>query len=147
MRDAASAVRRLADHLRNGAPLPAPDRELLATGLERWLAVRGEIQLDKALGLRTWGGVSVSRALVLAERDKLLRGLWRSQTEWRDLPAFAAARLMVISADRYERGRWPRERSRPDAPAGEPAATWWRCLSLGAGIPDAKRMGQVLSGD
>lgn len=145
MHDAHGAIRRLADHLRTGTPLPAIDRDLLATGLEEWLAERGEVPLDKVLGLRTWGGVSVSRAMVLAERDRLLTSLWRSSPEWYGLPPVAAARLISLAAQRYESDRWPRERNRVDAPAAEPAATFWRCLQLGVDLPRSRQLRRILA--
>jgi hypothetical protein len=68
----------------------------------------------------------------------------RTSPEWRDLAPSAAARLMVISASRYEANRFPREREAIDAPAAEPAATWWRIMRSGVRMPAAKRLQQIL---
>jgi hypothetical protein len=119
--------------------------DMMCEGFAAWVEAGGEISLDKAMGLRTRGGVSPARALALEERNALLRDLWLSTPAWAALPPIAAAGVMSLSVRRYEADRWPRERNNDDAPSAEPAATWWRCLRLGAGIPDAKRLGQILS--
>lgn len=100
--------------------------------------------LDDHMGLRSHGGVSAQRAIALNSRDRMLRNLHRSMSDWRDLAPAAAARLMVLSAKRYEDARWPRERDAMSAPPSEPAATWWRILRAGGAVPGAKRLSQIL---
>lgn len=111
--------------------------------LATWLASGAAGSVDQALALRSVGGVSPARALLLAERDDLLRDLHRQH--WPDLAPAAAARVMWQSFDRYERHRAPRERDAIQAPAGEPAAAWWRILRSGAPMPGVERLRQLLS--
>lgn len=100
--------------------------------------------LDHALGLRQRGGISPTRANLLRDRDRHLARLWKTSPDWRDLDPAAAARLMTLSARRYETTRWPRERDALSAPSAEPAATWWRIMRSGAPIPSADRVAQIL---
>ena len=137
------ALRLLRAHLCDGRPLPDDARAVLIAGIDQYLDDGGP--LDRAFGLRQRGGVSVERSRDLAERDRMLRRVWRQVVEWRDQPPASAARMMVQSAQRYERTRWPREQESLDAPAAEPAATWWRILRSSVPVPAAKRLSQVLS--
>ncbi|MBU1550200.1 MAG: hypothetical protein KJ947_11595 [Alphaproteobacteria bacterium] len=125
--------------------MPKAERAFLADCFDAYLDAQGDVPLDRALGLRKWGGVSVARAVALSDRDGLLINIWQGQTEWRSLSPLAAARMMKLSADRYESGRWPRERDQVTAPAAEPAATWWRILQSGVAIPDVRRLQQILT--
>ena len=140
----AEALEILASHLRHGVQIPEDARKVLAEGIEAYLADPRNAQLDRALGLRTRGGVSPGRAKMLAERDILLRRLWKVAGPWRDLDPAAAARLMTLSASRYVTTRWPRENDALSAPSAEPAATWWRIMRAGAPIPSAERVAQIL---
>ncbi|RWM21733.1 MAG: hypothetical protein EOR73_09985 [Mesorhizobium sp.] len=103
-----------------------------------------EKSLDRRLGIRRRGGVSLARRTILGQRDLLLQTLWRNSPTWSDLAPSAAARVMVQVASRYQTNRWPRERHFIAAPVVEPDATWWKILNLGLPIPDAKRLQQIL---
>src|SRR5688500_7885747 len=102
----ASAIVHLLHHLTEGSPLPPETTAQLAGAIE--LHLNEDVPLDRAIGLKKHGGVSPSNARALNERDQLLRQLWRTSPEWRDLAPSAAARLMAISASRYETNRFPR---------------------------------------
>lgn len=138
-------LRALADHLRTGAPLQPDERDILADALDAYLD--GAVPLDRALGLRKWGGVSPARAAALADRDGMIRRLWRSSPDWVALDPAAAARVMRLSASRYEQVRWPRERDHLSAPSAEPAATWWRVFQTYGRVPGAKRLQQILEAE
>jgi hypothetical protein len=120
----------------------------IADGVGQYLAAvdegSGAASLDRCLGLRKRGGKSVSRAVALNQRDQLILQLWKSSVDWRDLPPSAAAYLMRISAERYERSRWRKEQHDVSGPFVEPSSTWWKILRSGAGLPDVKRMQQIL---
>ena len=138
-----SALESLLKLLDEGKPLTDEERRFIADGLRVYFTTpKGS--LDKTLGLRSWGGVSPDRADAIARRDRLLVRLWQGHDAFRDKPALAAAKLMCLSADRYQSTRWAREKSDLSAPSSEPAATWWRVLRLGMTVPGAKRLQQIL---
>ncbi len=138
----AAAIAYLAQHLKSGEALPDAARRQLVEALD--LHLSDNVPLDKALGLRTWGGISPSHGNALENRNQLLRRLWRTSPEWQNLEPGAAARLMALSASRYETTRFPRERGNLGAPAFEPAITWWLILRKGR-VPKAKRLQQILA--
>jgi hypothetical protein len=127
---------------------PNPEVREIGWQMADWMNGRryfGEDRLlDHALGLRQRGGVSPTRANLLLDRDRHLARLWKTSPDWCDLDPAAAARLMTLSAGRYETTRWPRERDALSAPSAEPAATWWRIMRSGAPIPSAERVAQIL---
>lgn len=138
-----AALRRLRDYLSEGKELPDDCRSFVVDRLDDYLRRRGETSLDKSLGLRRHGGVSLERQERLRWRDQALTRLWRSCEQFRDHPPIAAARLMDLSASAYETRRWPRERGGAPPPS-EPAATWWAILQRGLAIPKAKRLQSIL---
>lgn len=141
---ALQAIFDLAEHLTGGRRIPEASRTLLMEALNTSIASGFETSLYAALGLKTWGGTSPVRKLELGRRDRRLLGVWATVPEWSKLPPPAAAKLMAASAKRYQSDRWPRESKSLDAPAAEPAATWWKILRSGDCIPGERRMAQIL---
>jgi hypothetical protein len=130
----------------DGRPLTATQVEILCDGFGEFLDAIDEgecASLDRAFGLRKRGGVSPHREEGLRTRDELLRRLWSECGQFSGHPAFAAAKLMYLSAKRYEDHRWKREFGSP-APCDEPLRTWWKILKSGQTIPSAKRITQIL---
>jgi len=119
-----------------------PNVSAFGRDVAEWIESGAAEPLDSALGFRSQGGVSLKRAMALAERDRQLRRL--HCICWLDLPPAAAARAMNISARRYESDRWPRERN-GEPPASEPALTWWRILRSGETLPGTRQIIRVLS--
>lgn len=138
-----AALRELYIHLREGVPLSDGAANLIATSIEEWLNA-GLYSLDKAFGLKRHGGVSPGREVSLEWRNQAIIGVWAAVPEWSGLSAYAAARMMSCSADRYRSTRWGRERLWVTPPSVQPAATWWLILSYGLHIPSAKRIEQIL---
>lgn len=131
-----------------GRPISDQERLAVALAIEEWANAQGKVSFDQAVGLAaTWGGVSPARASALALRNDLLRYLWREEPPYRNLPASAAARVIAGEASRYLSDRWPRERTHVDAPAAEPAATFWRILAAGLPIPQSKQLTRILEED
>lgn len=141
---ALQAVFDLVEYLAAGRRIPEASRILLMEALNTSIASGFKTSLYAALGLKTWGGISPVRKMDLGRRDRRLFVLWATVPEWSKLPPPAAAKLMSASAKRYQADRWPRESKSFDAPAAEPAATWWKILRSGEGIPGERRMGQIL---
>ncbi|MFK0331117.1 hypothetical protein ACIQUB_08340 [Rhizobium sp. NPDC090275] len=144
-----SQLRDMHRRLCRGHSLTDDQCSLLVSGIGNYLYALdngASPSLDKAIGLKAWGGVSAGRQDALSRRDDLIRRLWRSQPDWQGLPPAAAAKLMQQSAERYANLRWPRECDLIVAPSAEPAATWWRILSSGERIPgSSKRLQQILN--
>lgn len=141
------ALRDVVRRLRDDELLSAEQRRYLAKGFETYVMETEAgvaASLDRAFGLRQRGGISPARAAVLQRRDDLLRQLWRGHEAFRDQQPLVAAKLMYLSADRYQSTRWPREKNDLSAPSSEPAATWWRILRLDIAIPGTKRLQQIL---
>lgn len=143
-RIAAIALVDLLEHISLKVPLPADSAELLAAAILELVECDFSLSFDEVIGLKGHGGVSLPKLIALLRRDRMLRALYLSQPEWRDLRPSAAARMMKISADRYEASRWPRDSKDISAPSAEPAATWWRILLMGTQIPAPKRLQQIL---
>ncbi|MGQ3211607.1 hypothetical protein [Shinella sp.] len=139
-----AALRQLHAHLRDGKAISPDAAALIADGIEDWLDF-GCRSLDKSLGLKAWGGVPAEKADRLDRRNMLLRRLHQTSLDWQNLSPTAAGAIMAMSAKRYTTTRWPRESDAPSAPAAEPAATWWRVLTLGVSIPGAKMFAKILS--
>jgi len=137
-------LRRLVDHLQADTPLDRADRDFLSKRLEGFLSPGSRTSLDRALGLRSRGGASVRTTILNEERDALLRHLAREHEVWCRFPASLAAKEMRRAFDKYERGRWLREKSANIAPAVEPNATFWRLLKTGMRMPQDRRLSQIL---
>jgi hypothetical protein len=120
-----------------------PDINSIGRDLQRWLAGGARERIGQALGLERAGGTSPRYGMALAERNRMLRAV--RSTKWPDLEPGAAARAMLADFGAYEARRWPREQLRLDAPAGEPAATWWRILRAGVKMPGRRRLTQLLA--
>lgn len=101
--------------------------------------------LDSALGLRSRGGISARRALANSDRDVILRHLAESHGAYVDRDHMVVARQMRRDFDRYESGRWLRDRDAIEAPASDPAASFWRILRTGTRMPGAERLRQILA--
>ena len=139
-----AALRELQAHLERDAPMSDAAKELLIEAIDRWQSRECET-LDRALRLTGRGGVPAAKAAKLAQRNRLLRRLWSIVPEWAELTPYAAAGVMSLSVERYITTRWPREKDSVTAPPGEPAATWWRILTLDVPIPKAKMLANILS--
>lgn len=95
-------------------------------------ADRRAINLGRELGVQPPAGKSPAFALSLARRNALLRHLWRTVPEWRDLPPRRAAVKIAAAFARYRATRWKAERDRESAPvAAEPWPSFWRLARLG----------------
>lgn len=96
------------------------------------------VSLAKLLGLSPegGGGLSAGQAVARKRRNVLLRQARASRPEWRDASERRAAAMMLTAFRRYCEGGWQADRSRPTAPAGDPArACFWRVLRLGVPVP------------
>jgi hypothetical protein len=139
-----AALEALVVHLRDGTPMPPEIANVWIESSEKCLAGENGGSLDKAIGLKSHGGISIVRESKLEQRNQIIRDLWRTAPEFRNLPAIAAAKVMQLSAERYEANRWRREQDFVTAPASAPAAAWWNILQLGETIPKAKRLQSIL---
>lgn len=134
--------------LLDGQPLTPSQVDILVEGFGSYLDAvdAGErTSLDRSFGLKRWGGLSSTRSQLLERRDMLILRLWKSSPDFCQLPPFAASGMMCLSADQYQRRRWPREKRAIAAPPSEPAATWWHILKSGVPIPGIRRVYQILS--
>ncbi|MBZ9695506.1 hypothetical protein [Mesorhizobium sp. CO1-1-9] len=113
--------------------------------IRAWLDGGAAEPLERMLAVTGRGGVSARRALALADRDAMLRQAHRRVSRFSVLESSAAARLMAVEFERYQTGRWPRERREKEPPAVEPATTWWRILRANLLFPKAKRLAQILA--
>ncbi len=130
-------------------PLTKAQSGIFIAALGRYLKTideGGNPSLDRAFGLRIWGGVSPVRQDALFRRDAMILRLWRNHEDFRDLTPFAAAKQMVLDADRYRAGRWKRERSDSEPPSSQPASTWWHILMSGQRIPAERQIREILKG-
>jgi hypothetical protein len=132
------------EHLRTSPEgIPADHREFLIDGLQRFLEFR--CSLDRELGLVRHGGLSLSREAGIAWRDDLIRTCKARCEEFRSLDALAASKVMALSAERYQRATWPRDKT-GSPPASEPHSTWFQILRYGLRIPRAKQLRNILEG-
>lgn len=106
-----------------------------------WFARGACESIDVALGLRRRGGKSASHALRLAERDRTIR--WLRRRCWPGEEDAAGA--MAAAWRRYTTDRWPRELTRIEPPAAEPAGTFWGLLRDGHDPLDARQLARILA--
>ncbi|TGQ01417.1 MULTISPECIES: hypothetical protein [unclassified Mesorhizobium] len=118
------------------------DTRAVGAAIREWIGGGARQPLAKALHLQSHGGLSVGRHLALADRNRMLTALHRAL--WPDLAPAAAAGALLRSFSAYEANRWPRDQHRLEAPATEPAATWWRICRLGS-MPKARRLRSILA--
>lgn len=141
--DAFRAISDLMENLTSGRDLSPESRELLLDGLRTCVASDFELELFKAIGLKSRGGVSLDQQRRLDRRDALIVRLWHTCEQFAGQRPVAAAKLMQLSSQRYQANRWVRERA-GSGPDVEPDMTWWLILSEGAGLPKSKRLQQIL---
>ena len=134
----------IAQHVEAGRPLPYHLSLFLLQGLSPFLETAGEISLDQAFGTRRHGGISAANAVKNAQRDDMLRHLRNIHPEWSEMVPSVASRRMRQAFERYEAGRWKREKSATSAPSSEPATTFWRVLNAGMRMPQEARLRQIL---
>jgi len=139
-----AALGSLLEHLRSEPDgIPAQHRQFLLDAISRFMEFR--CSLDRELGLVRHGGVSLDREAMTAWRNDMFRKCWSRCSEFRDLDALAAAKVMSLSAERYHKAAWPRDRHRAP-PSSEPSATWFEILRLGLRVPGAKQLRNILEG-
>ena len=134
--------------LARGDRLTDAQRELLTNAIANYLNAHetgSSPSLDRAMGLRTWGGLSPSRSDALDVRNRSIVRLWKVVPEWQGVHPVAASRLMRQSAEKYYRNCWPRDRASLTAPTSEPAATWWKILHSNLKIPGDKQLQNILN--
>ena len=85
----------------------------------------------------------MSREAGIAWRNDLIRACKSRCEEFRSLDTLAASKVMALSAERYQRAIWPRDRS-GSPPACEPHSTWFQILRYGLRIPGAKQLRNIL---
>ena len=115
MTGGAAALLRLVAHLRDGAPLPADDREHVTAGIDEWLAGNAAT-LDAALHVQPQPGQRrVPTVYARTRRDALVRDAAQRFAEGRT--DAAKARWVAERWRRYASGAWPRERALSAPPA------------------------------
>lgn len=134
----------VAQYVAAGRPLPYHLSLFMLQGLSPFLETAGEVSLDQAFGTRRHGGISISNAAKNAQRDDMLRHLHNIHPEWSALAPSVASRRMRQAFERYEAGRWKREKSATSAPSSEPFTTFWRVLNAGMRMPQEARLRQIL---
>jgi hypothetical protein len=134
----------VAQYVAAGRPLPYHLSLFVLQGLSPFLETAGEVSLDQAFGTRRHGGISISNAAKNAQRDDMLRHLRNIHPEWSVLAPSVASRRMRQAFERYEAGRWKREKSATSAPSSEPFTTFWRVLNAGMRMPQEARLRQIL---
>lgn len=120
------ALRHLLDHLRTGRPICEADRQLLVEGIAAWLGARGEVPLDRALGLVPAPSRRSPHTIeALRLRDQLIR-----ETAAAHFPGpsqKAKAEQIAVALARYAASGWRHERTKeacPHAPGTLRAALW-----------------------
>ncbi|WP_235841469.1 hypothetical protein [Cereibacter azotoformans] len=88
--------------------------------------------IGRASGLEPPAGLTLRRAALQAERNRLLHIARAARPEWAGASAARAAQLIDAAWQSYASTAWPRDRKRETAPAAEPAASFWRLCRLEA---------------
>lgn len=137
----------------------AIDPEVAAMGAKMREAVdavlRGEkdaegraVPIGRLLGVQPPAGATATQLIADRRRNQLLREARASVPEWGALPHRRAAAAMITAFGQYHAGGWQADKTRHDAPGGNPVkAIWWRLLRLGHSkpMPLIDRLTQILA--
>lgn len=142
------ALRELYECMERNQPVPADVCALVAPGIGSTVSALESGQpasLDQSLGLKRHGGISASKALANAERDRLIQQLVHRSPQWMGKPISVISRELSLAFNRYETGRWKRERSANSAPQEEPFSTFWRLKRADHRIPGPNHLRKILT--
>ncbi len=142
------ALRELHECLETNKPVPLEVSAIVAPPLGSALSALDSgfpASLDHHLGLKRHGGVSTSKALDNAKRDGLIRHLVSHSPQWQGKPISVISREMCTAFDRYDAGRWKRDRSSHSAPHDEPFSTFWKLKRDGLRMPGQNHLRKILT--
>lgn len=146
--DQVEALRVLRQCLADGTPVPSEVSSKVEAGIGEylWAIDRGQsASLDFTLGLKNHGGVPASKAVVIRERDRLLRYLASSQPRWQGKSISLVSHEICAEFSRYEAGRWYKDRQRTVPPRDEPQATFWMLKRNRCKVPGKEAVRKILS--